>query len=482
VDYSKILSILCSPLSMIVHAMAAQPAKNAGALIAVNAISGALPLIHGPMGCATLRKINSFSIYSFFPHTPCTNMKEVDLVYGAGDRLDRAIIEAYEKYNPSIIVVIPTCPSDMIGDDIASAVNKASKEVKCKVVYSTGELIKGRPIGYHDVVYSILDQLLPEGFKVNKKSDSVNIITFPIHSSENKMSEFQNILIEMGININKIFFYNTKVEDIYELPKAQLNITDSSAPWLSLIEKRFGIPYYLISSLEHMEYNPYGIEESSRVFMDIADRFGKKDYARNVIEAKREDAKFRLQQEIRDIQGIRIAVVGGFFFGMGSLFMKDLKLKPVLLIYKTYGLESHGMSKDTIKKIIDMDLNMASQYGIKPQVLVNPTYIEEIKAIKNSEIDIVIAPSSDIPVYHQKGIRAFDSLKFYANFLKIGFECPILLSKLLKKELSRKIKRTPLVCMIDHDLYRSDLHPSWIKAEKVWRKVTEGTDGGCLYG
>ena len=107
-------------ISMIVHAMACQPAKNAGALTAVNAISDAVPLIHGPMGCGGLRKMNSFGVYSPFPDTPCTNLNELDLVYGAEKKLIRGIIETYERYHPALIVVIPTCPSDMMRPSIAA--------------------------------------------------------------------------------------------------------------------------------------------------------------------------------------------------------------------------------------------------------------------------------------------------------------------------------------------------------------------------
>jgi len=476
-EKEKLLSCVYTPLSMIVHAMASQPAKNAGALVAVNAISDAVPIIHGPFGCAALRKINSFSVYSLFPRTPCTNMKDIDLVYGAEKKLKRAIIEAYKRYNPSLIVVIPTCPSDMIADDIASAVDEAKKEVRCRVVYSTGELIKGRPIGYHDTVYSILDQLLPEGFKAEKKKGSVNLITFPFHSSENRMDELKSLLEEIGIKVNRIFFYRTKVEDIFELPKAELNISDSSSPWLRLMEKRFGIPSYVVSSEEN---SPYGIEETSRILLDIASFFGKKE-AKKKLESKKEDAISRLEKEIKEIKGMRIAIVGGLFFGIGSLLVKDLGLKPALLIYRTYGLESHGMSKDAIKKLIERDREFAERCGISPEVLVNRTYREEIKKIKELNVEFVIGAGSDIAFYHREGIKAIDLLRFYSD-LKIGFNTPLFLAKAIKREILKREKRNPILCMIEHDPYRADLHPSWIKAERVWRMVTEGADGGCLYG
>ncbi len=283
-----------TPLSTIIHAMGAQPAKNAGALIAVNAIKGAIPIIHGPKGCAALRKINSFSIHSLFPYTLCTNLGEFDLVFGAEKKLKDAIVETYKRYKPELIIVIPTCPIDMIGDDIGVAVREAKKEVKCKVIYSTGELIKGRPIGYHDVIYNLFDQLFYEGYRTEKLKDSVNIITFPIHSSDNKIDEAKNILEEIGIKVNKIFFQDTTLKDIYDLPRAELNISDSETPWMRLIKEKLDIPYHLISSFEE---SPYGIESTKKFFLGVAKFFRKEKEAEKIIKIREEEIREKLKEE-----------------------------------------------------------------------------------------------------------------------------------------------------------------------------------------
>ena len=474
-------------LSMIVHAMACQPAKNAGALMAVNAISDAVPLIHGPLGCGGLRKMNSFGVHSLFPDTPCTNLNELDLVYGAEEKLRRGIIETYERYRPALIVIIPTCPSDMIGDDLAAAVKAAKRDVGCEVVYSTGELIKGRPIGFHDVLCSLFDQLLPEGKKVAKTKDSVNIITFPIHSAGSKTEEMEEILGEMGIKVNKVFFHNTKLKDIYDLPKACLNITDLPLPWLDRMKERFGTDCFITSSAGDLsdatEIIPLGIKESASIFLNIARLLGKEKIAKDILNRRVKEAEEKLLDEIRPLKGRKFAVVGGFLFGMlGLLLVKDMGMKADLLIYKTYGLEGHGMGKETIKTIVNTDRETAKKYGLDPKILINPSHEEEIKAIEELEIDIVIAPPADIPRYNQAGIRGFDSINFFLNASSIGFECPLKVARMINEELKRPAKKHPLLGMLDYDEYESTLLPHWVKLENVWRAVTEGADGGCLYG
>lgn len=70
--------------------------------VSLDAIDDAVPLILGPIGCAFQRKINPFKPYSPFYETPCTNMNDVDVVYGGEDKLSQGIKETYEKYHPNL--------------------------------------------------------------------------------------------------------------------------------------------------------------------------------------------------------------------------------------------------------------------------------------------------------------------------------------------------------------------------------------------
>ena len=59
---SNVRARMYQPAAMLVHSLASMPAKNAGALMAVSGIKDAVPLIHGPVGCASLRQMNSGTI------------------------------------------------------------------------------------------------------------------------------------------------------------------------------------------------------------------------------------------------------------------------------------------------------------------------------------------------------------------------------------------------------------------------------------
>ena len=127
--------------------------------------------------------------------------------------------------------------------------------------------------------------------EVERNEGSVNLVTFPIHGAGLKVAEMASALGEMGIAINKICFDHTRVKDLYDLPKADLTITDFPMVWARLMKERFDVDHYEILAWDKYAqtkdpelFSPYGIEGSARILMEIAERLGKEGEAETVIE------------------------------------------------------------------------------------------------------------------------------------------------------------------------------------------------------
>src|SRR5262249_33976265 len=61
----------------------------------------------------------------------CTNMKEDELVTGQGNaKLRRAIELVHAARHPDLIIVLSTCPTVMIGDNVKNVARKAGKDLK----------------------------------------------------------------------------------------------------------------------------------------------------------------------------------------------------------------------------------------------------------------------------------------------------------------------------------------------------------------
>jgi nitrogenase molybdenum-cofactor synthesis protein NifE len=105
--------------------------KIYGAICAISEIRDAIPLIHGPEGCAYYPR--------FFPpdairmkllaerdHPPIysTAMTESQVIYGGEKRLEDAIVELDRKKKPELIGVIGSCVPAIIGDDLESVISR----------------------------------------------------------------------------------------------------------------------------------------------------------------------------------------------------------------------------------------------------------------------------------------------------------------------------------------------------------------------
>jgi nitrogenase molybdenum-cofactor synthesis protein NifE len=477
------LRSLISSYSLPLHGMTAIPGKISGALMVVDSIVDAVPLIHGPVGCAFQRKINPFRPYLMFYETPCTDMNDVDVVYGGEDKLSQGIKETYEKYHPNLIVVITTCPSDLIGDDFRAVIEetKAKADVDCNVVYTAGDFIgKSRPIGQQDTLYAITDQMLCNNnniMEIERNEGSVNIFTYQVHGIESRVAEMASILAEMGIKINKICFDHTTVKDLYELSKADLTIINSPMVWTKLMKERFGVDHYEIMAFDRYTktrdpelLNPYGIEGSARVLMEIAQRLGKEGEAEEVIARKKKDALERLSKVKKDLEGKKVV-------GMSPAMLRDTGMKVSVIISKTRGLERR-LTAEAINERLDMSVELARKYGSDPEVLVNPAFEEEIRAIKRAGTDLVISSGATAHRYNREGIRTFNLMGFMLYHRRIGFESPVELAVQLKEALKRpQRKKNPLLSMLEYDSYRTNLLPEWATLADMFGMIREGAVG-----
>ena len=462
------------------HGMTAIPGKVSGSLMAVGAIEDAVPLIHGPIGCAYQRKINPFKPYSLFYETPCTDMNDVDVVYGGEERLAQGIKETFERYHPNLIVVITTCASDLIGDDFKAVVEEVGKDVDCPVVYTTGDFVeKSRPVGYQDALYAITDQLLCNNTTdIERTENSVNIITFPIHGAGVKIGEMSSVLEEIGISINKVCFDHTTVSDLHDLARAELTITDFPMVWTKLMEERLGVGHYELVSFDRYKETgdpdllcPYGIDGSVRVFYEIARQFGMEGEAEEVIERRKESATEQLSKVKADLVDKKVACSGmGSLHGIESLLLRDLGMKASVITYRTEHLE-HLLDHDALDEVLNITRGWAEQHGSDPEVIVNPTFEEEIRTIKATGTDLVISSAGSSHRYNTEGVRTFNPMSFMLHQQRIGFECVIELAQQIKEALKKPGKRNPILGMLEYDHYRTEMTPQWAALARMFGTI-----------
>ena len=461
--------------------------KVAGALLAVSKIKNAVPLIHGPVGCAYQRRINPFELSSNFYDVPCTNMTELDTVYGGEETLKESIRQTYERYHPNLIVVITTCQSDIIGDDVKAVIDEIKEEVGCDIIYSTGGFARSyarvelSPVGYQDVLYAIADQLLEERERIGK---SVNIATYPIHGSGFGMGELRDVFEKIGIKINGVYFDGATVDDLKNMPRADLNLVDYPQGWAMLMKEKFGIDYIETQPLsfrpETVGLSPYGVKGSSKFFMDVAKRMDLDKKAEEIVEEKKKSIEDEINRLREKLEGKSFAVSAMLFFHSGIIpvLLSDLNLDVKFLLFSE--IKAHAPGEEILKYMKRLLPETCKRYGTDPEILAG-TAEEEIAALKSVDMAFVLWSSEKLR-YESQGIKAFNAGSFSEHYGRIGFKTTLDLGEMLLRDLNKHGGRSPLIGMLDFDPHRASSTKDWAKLEEVWTTLWAGASSGKSYG
>lgn len=268
---------------------------------------------HAPVGCAadsiagnvqrkwgeTIRgwKHTNISLFS-------TNMNESDTVFGATDKLQDAVREAYRRYEPKAIFVTTSCVSGVIGEDIMSAVGHVQEELPVPVipVFCEGFKSKVWASGFDAAFHAILTRLVkpPE-----KKTNKVNMINF--RGSARK--EIEEILARLGLEPVFLVPFST-VEELERLSEsaASISICGTLGSYLGNgLEEQYGVPY--IKGLQ-----PHGIAGIEDWLRKLAKVVGKEAEAEAYIAEQRERVLPELAAIREELKGYRAVV------GMGPSF------------------------------------------------------------------------------------------------------------------------------------------------------------------
>jgi nitrogenase molybdenum-iron protein alpha/beta subunit len=124
--------------------------QMAGILKAASGIEGVVPIVHGPMGCASGHRIIPL-FAGREPLVATTALNEMNIIMGAEDRLRKAILQAGEIYQPDLIVVILSCATSLTGEVHSTITNPLTKQTNCPILVLDGSGIVGDEIdGYRE--------------------------------------------------------------------------------------------------------------------------------------------------------------------------------------------------------------------------------------------------------------------------------------------------------------------------------------------
>ncbi|HHN66393.1 MAG TPA: nitrogenase iron-molybdenum cofactor biosynthesis protein NifN [Nitrospirae bacterium] len=177
--------------------------QSIGAVMALQGIDRALPVIHGAQGCAFLAKVLVTKHFREPVALASTKLFTEDVVMGSEERLSSVIEGIVEKQRPGLIAILTSGLSEVRGDDVAGSI----KDLRCRIMdapcsivhVSTPDYDGGIEDGYAKTVEALLDTIVPGQREQNRKvTGQVNLLVGS-HLTPADFTELREIVEAFGL-------------------------------------------------------------------------------------------------------------------------------------------------------------------------------------------------------------------------------------------------------------------------------------------
>lgn len=180
-------------------------------------------------------------------HLFTTHMSEDDVVMGDTTRLEKAIKELDETYQPKVMFVLASSVSAVIGTDVKGVCSYVQKEVNATLIpleeggfkgdYFTGEALANTTIVKHLTKAS-----------TQKTEHTFNVLGASVGSyrMDSDVAELSRLMKEeFGFTLHTSLCTNTSVSQIETMSSSTLNLvlSQSGLAAAEFMEKEYGVPY-----------------------------------------------------------------------------------------------------------------------------------------------------------------------------------------------------------------------------------------------
>lgn len=265
-----------------------------GAMTMSSNLKDAVILAHSPKSCTylsiqtissagrrTLFERGNILPSSLIPNVLSTDMSETDMVFGGSENLlskVKSILNS--KSPPPAIVIVSSCPSGIIGDDIDDALSLSTERTKIVTVKAegnlTGDYLQGMLMAYTSLAKQIIDR------NVEKRERTVNIVFEKVvaRNTEMNFQRLKTFLTRMNISVNCRFLCNTSYASLRDFCSAELNLL-AYRDYTGKILEDFFIKEYGASFFE--KQFPIGFKETSDWLLALGKHFDASNEAKSII-------------------------------------------------------------------------------------------------------------------------------------------------------------------------------------------------------
>ena len=238
-----------------------------GAKIALQPITDALHLVHGPIACDgnSWDTRNSGSSGPQLYRMGCTSdLSNMDIIQGGEKKLFKAIRAAVARYQPPAVFVYQTCVAALIGDDIAAVCKAAGERLGLPVIpVEAPGFVGSKNLGNRLAGEALIDHVIGSRDPGDAGPTDINILGE--YNVAGELALVRPLLAELGIRLRTAITGDARYADVAAAHTARANMVVCSQALVTLARKmqeRWDIPYF--------EGSFYGIGDTSEALRAIA--------------------------------------------------------------------------------------------------------------------------------------------------------------------------------------------------------------------
>ncbi|MEW6601283.1 MAG: nitrogenase iron-molybdenum cofactor biosynthesis protein NifE, partial [Nitrospirota bacterium] len=228
-----------------------------GAMIVLQPIADTAHIVHGPIACCgnswegrgSLSNAGVRHAVSLHRMGFTTDISELEIVYGAEEKLYRAIQKTFHAVKPKAIFVHATCVSGLIGEDIESVCSKAGAELGIRVIpVNAPGFVGPKNLGNRIAGEVLLDHVIGTGEAPRTTDCDINLIGE--YNIAGDLWLVEPVLNAAGINILSRITGDAGFDEITWAHRAKLNVVVCSRALINVakeMERKYGIPYVEVS-------------------------------------------------------------------------------------------------------------------------------------------------------------------------------------------------------------------------------------------
>jgi nitrogenase molybdenum-iron protein NifN len=389
-----------------------------GATLAFLGIKGMLPLLHGSPGCSAFTKFPLAQHLRAAIPLSSTAMTEVSTIMGGEEKVEQAILQMVQRYQPEILSLCTTGLTETKGDDLRRLTNDMRQRYSDLhdlpiVLVSTPDFKGTLQDGFAAAVESIVKEI-PQNSGGCRQEQVVVLASSAFTPGD--VQEIKEIIAAFGLqaiavpdlsalldsrwdyNYNAITANGTTLQQLQQIGNSifTLALGESMRGAAKILEQRFSIPYEVFGELT-------GLEPTDKFLQALADISG------NTV-----PEKYRHQR--RQLQDIMLHTHAYFGGKRVAVALEPDLLWSIVAFLQSMGVQIHAAVTTTRSPVLEKlaipcvtigDLEDFEQMAVGSDLLIGNSHTG------------AIAQRLQIPLYRQ-GIPIFDYLG-NALSTKIGY-------------------------------------------------------------